>query len=128
MNIILIFSIVFLSAVILFFIFNTRATKTSHINKMHTMHTMHTSSNNKTTPEPHCHPWGCGKISSIVPKEVDETLSKIKTKSSPSSKINRKFLYRFLTFLSIWNSRKSLSLSALSSPIYLLPSYKITHK
>ena len=89
MNIILIFSIVFLSAVILFFIFNTRATKTSHINKMHTMHTMHTSSNNKTTPEPHCHPWGCGKISSIVPKEVDETLSKIKTKSSPSSKINR---------------------------------------
>jgi hypothetical protein len=86
MNIILIFSIVFLSAVVLFFIFNTRTTKIHHISKMHTTHATGKTS---SLPEPHCHPWGCGKISNIVPKKVEQTLSKIKTKSLPPSKINR---------------------------------------
>lgn len=86
MNIILLFSIVFLSVVVLFFIFNARTTKTHHISKMYTTH-----ESGKTTslPEPHCHPWGCGKISNIVPKKVTQTLSKIKTKPLPPSKINR---------------------------------------
>ena len=86
MNIILLFSIVFLSVVVLFFIFNARTTKTHHISKMYTTH-----ESGKTTslPKPHCHPWGCGKISNIVPKKVTQTLSKLKTKPLPPSKINR---------------------------------------
>ena len=86
MNIILLFSIVFLSVVVLFFIFNARTTKIHHISKMHTTHATGKTS---SLPEPHCHPWGCGKISNIVPKKVEQTLSKIKTKSLPPSKINR---------------------------------------
>lgn len=86
MNIILLFSIVFLSVVVLFFIFNARTTKIHHISKMHTNHATGKTS---SLPEPHCHPWGCGKISNIVPKKVEQTLSKIKTKSLPPSKINR---------------------------------------
>jgi len=86
MNIILPFSIVFLSIVVLFFIFNTRAASTEHISKTSTTHT---SNENNTLPKAHCHPWGCGKISNIVPKKVTQTLSKIKTKSLPPSKINR---------------------------------------
>ena len=74
------FTLIFLVLILGFFVFlltaSTNTVKTIH----HTSLKMPQILFDKDVPKPHCHQWGCGKISNTVPKELSETLSKLKTK------------------------------------------------
>tara|TARA_Y100000591_G_C21766525_1_gene663131 strand:+ start:27 stop:509 length:483 start_codon:yes stop_codon:yes gene_type:complete len=76
MSFTLIFLVLILGIFVFFLTASTSTVKTIH----HTSLQMPQILIDKDVPKPHCHPWGCGKISNTVPKEVTETLSKLKTK------------------------------------------------
>lgn len=85
MSFILIFLVLILGIFVFLLTASTNTVKTIH----HTSLKMPQILFDKDVPNPHCHPWGCGKISNTVPKEVTETLSKLKTKPFYSKHKNR---------------------------------------